>query len=50
MCAVCYEIEYRRQPFHLIDADVETCSSCGARTMAGIYVRRDPRTCKFPTT
>lgn len=37
-----------RQPAVLTEPERETCCDCGRDTIAGIYVRLDPNTVRFP--
>jgi hypothetical protein len=51
ICPGCYaKREPGRTPVRVSEdyADPENCCGCGQETRAGIYLRVDPRTVKFP--
>lgn len=51
-CYGCFQSEQPgREPNRAMgDAgEWETCCTCGALTTAGIYVRKDPKTVRFPS-
>jgi len=49
LCDNCWNAEQpNRKPFRLIAPDPEQCSNCGESTTSGIWVRLDPKSCKFP--
>jgi len=50
ICPQCYAKDSPGQrPSVLNDKTGEKCCECGALTGAGIWVRRDPAECRFPT-
>lgn len=51
LCGQCWYAEHgtSRQPSRLMNPEVEVCCMCGQETVAGIYIRRDPKECYFPS-
>lgn len=49
VCEPCWAVSQPgREPARMNLAPEETCSYCGHRTQAGIYVRQDPATVRYP--
>lgn len=50
VCATCWTIDHPdRDAISVIDGPLECCCKCAEPTMAGIYIRVDPRTIRWPT-
>lgn len=50
ICEKCWKtLNPGRSPTRLRDARVETCCECGCFTQNGVYIRKDPKTVKYPT-
>lgn len=50
LCGQCWYAENpKRNPHRFLVEEPQQCCMCGQETVAGIYIRRNPAECYFPS-